>query len=101
MIIAAVASGGTAMIANLFLALLAAARLAQKIRNLTVLEEIGKKLQKSKPRTDLASTACKNCVLLLKTIIATYFLLSKLFDERLEWIGALTLWYYYHSILMI
>ena len=44
MIIAAFASGGAALIAKIFLALLAAARLAQKIRNLTVLEEFEKKL---------------------------------------------------------
>ena len=44
MIIAAFASCGAALIAKIFLALLAAARLAQKIRNLTVLEEFEKKL---------------------------------------------------------
>ena len=44
MIIAAFASCGAALIAKIFLALLAAARLAQKICNLTVLEEFEKKL---------------------------------------------------------
>ena len=44
MIIAAFASGGAALIAKIFLALLAAARLAQKIGNVAVLEEIEKNL---------------------------------------------------------
>ncbi|XP_068757210.1 uncharacterized protein [Montipora capricornis] len=47
MIIAAFASGGAALIAKIFLALLTAARLVQKIRNVTKLEEFEQNLYES------------------------------------------------------
>ena len=47
MIIAAFASGGAALIAKIFLALLSAARLVQKIRNVIMLEEFEQNLYES------------------------------------------------------
>ena len=62
MIIAAFASGGAALIAKIFLALLSAARLVQKIRNVIMLEEFEQNLYESEECVSSSNTAGKKSV---------------------------------------